>query len=305
MKVGLFVFTTADSVDPGVLARRAEELEFESFWVPEHPIIPVDFATPTVDGGPLPSIYNKILDPFVALARASATTSTIGLGTAICLVPERDPLVLAKEVATLDHLSGGRFIFGIGAGWIREETEIMGADFPHRWTQTREAVMAMKELWTKEESEYHGKYYDFPPVRSFPKPAQVPHPPILLGGDGWARGRKAGENPELARGRAPAVFRRIVEWGDGWMPGGASLDDIRVGRAILDRLAAEAGRDPASLGIMAFCPGTLFGKNEYKNREGIRDLAAAGADRVSLWLNNDTDEKAALAEMEEIARNVL
>ena len=125
---------------------------------------------------------SDIGDPFLALARASAVTKTLKLGTGICLVPEHNPLLLAKEIATLDHLSGGRFLFGIGAGWLQEETEIMGGDFAHRWSQTREAMLVMKELWTKEEAEYHGTFYNFPPVRSFPKPAQPPHPPIFLGG---------------------------------------------------------------------------------------------------------------------------
>ena len=172
MKVGIFVFETGLSLDPAILAKRAEELGFESFWVPEHPIIPLETTSPfsgTPDGS-LPEIYNRFVDPFVALARAAAVTNTIKLGTGVCLVPERNPLILAKEVATLDHFSGGRFIFGIGAGWLREETEIMGGDFDHRWAQTREAVQVMKELWTKDQAEYHGKYYDFPPVRCYPKP---------------------------------------------------------------------------------------------------------------------------------------
>ena len=131
--------------------------------------------------GVIPRVYADIVDPFIALARASAVTSTIKLGTGICLVPERNPLLLAKEVATLDMYSDGRFLFGIGAGWHREETEIMGGDFSHRWTQTREAILAMKELWTKVESEYHGEYYDFPPVYSFPRPSSARIPVSLVG----------------------------------------------------------------------------------------------------------------------------
>src|SRR5919198_5967996 len=184
MKIGVFVFQTDDVLDPAVLAKKAEELGFESFWVPEHPIIPVQTSSPYPGSsdGSIPESYSRIVDPFVALARASAATQTIKLGTGICLVPERNPLLLAKEIATLDRLSGGRFLFGIGAGWLKEETEIMGGDFAHRWTQTHDAIMAMKELWTKDEAAYHGKYYNFPAVRSFPKPAQKPHPPIFIGG---------------------------------------------------------------------------------------------------------------------------
>ena len=187
MKIGIFVFATEYSADPATLARKAEDLGFESFWVPEHPVLPVRTTSPfpaPSDDGRIPDSYNRIVDPFVALSRASAVTQTIKLGTGVCLIPERNPLLLAKEVATLDHFSGGRFIFGIGAGWLKEETEIMGGDFANRWTQTWEAILAMKELWTKEEAEYHGRFYDFPPVRSFPRPVQRPHPPVLLGSKG-------------------------------------------------------------------------------------------------------------------------
>ena len=284
MKIGIFVFQTGDSVDTAVLAKRAEELGFDSFWVPEHPIIPVNATLPSSTNldGAIPEFYSRIVDPFVALARASAVTRRINLGTAICLVPERNPLLLAKEVATLDQFSGGRFIFGIGAGWIKEELEIMGGDFPHRWTQACEAILAMKELWTKEEAEYHGKYYDFPPVRSFPKPAQVPHPPIFLGS------------------RDKNVFQRVVEWGDGWMPNHTSLDGIRRGRATLDQLAERAGRDPSSIDVMPF-----GWTGEYRDREAIMDLEEAGANGVTIWLTRDTDEGEALGELEEIARQVL
>ena len=225
MKVGIFHYlSTAYSADPALLAKRAEELGFDSLWLPEHPIFPVTTVSPFPLGGPIPPFYAEIIDPFVGLARASAVTQTLKLGTGICLVPERNPLLLAKEIATLDYFSGGRFIFGIGAGWVKEETEIMGGDFAHRWTQTHDAIMAMKALWTKEEAEYHGRYYDFPPVRSFPKPAQKPHPPIFLGSV-----------------TSPNVFKRIVAWGDGWMPVGVSLEQIKHGREALNELAAQAG----------------------------------------------------------------
>jgi probable F420-dependent oxidoreductase len=231
--------------------------------------------------GVIPGEYGRIVDPFIALARASAVTSRIKLGTGICLVPERNPLLLAKEIATLDRYSGGRFIFGIGAGWLREETEIMGADFEHRWSQTRESIEAMKQLWTQDEAEYHGRYYDFPPVKSLPKPAQSPHPPVYLGG------------------KARNVFRRVVAYGDGWMPNRTSAAEIRAGRASLDELAESAGRDPKSIEIMAFG----FG-NQFRTREEIEELADAGADRITIWLNN-TEGDAAIAEIEEIASAVL
>jgi probable F420-dependent oxidoreductase len=283
MKIGVFVFQTDDVLDPAVLAKRAEELGFESFWVPEHPIIPLRTSSPyrgSADGS-IPESYGRIVDPFIALARASAATQTIKLGTAICLVPERNPLLLAKEIATLDRFCGGRFLFGIGAGWLKEETEIMGGDFPHRWTQARESILAMKELWTKAEAEFHGKYYDFPAVRSFPKPAQQPHPPILVGGN------------------APNVLKRVVAWGNGWMPGRVSVADIRRGCATLRELAEQAGRDPMSLEVMAF-----GSAGQLRNRASIEEMEEAGARRVTIWLTQTAGE-ALLAEMEELARRVL
>jgi probable F420-dependent oxidoreductase len=283
MKVGVFFLTSDPTADPAVIAKKAEELGFASFWVPEHPIIPKHFTTgyPGSRDGRLPEGAKRIADPFVALARVSAVTSKIQLGTGICLVPERNPLLLAKEIASLDQYSGGRFLFGIGAGWLKEETEIMGGDFAHRWTQTRDAILAMKQLWTAEESEYHGKYYNFPPVLSFPKPAQRPHPPVLLGGS------------------SKYVFKRIVEWGDGWAPAMSSADQIRRGRATLNELAAQAGRDPQSIAIVAF-----GGPGQFRERGRIDELAQAGADHATIWIKSTTQAEA-LAEVEELAGAVL
>src|SRR5438309_11729367 len=162
--------------------------------------MPVHSASPAPgsSGGSIPDFYSRLVDPFVALARASAVTTRLKLGTGITLVPERNPLLLAKEIATLDYFSKGRFLFGIGAGWNKEETEIMGGDFTHRWTQTREAIEAMQALWANDAAEYHGTYYDFPLVRSFPRPVQRPHPSIFLGGS------------------ATQVFQRTGAYGDGW-----------------------------------------------------------------------------------------
>lgn len=278
--IGISTFPTDYSVDIAILARRAEEMGFESLWVPEHPIIPVETSSPWAGSpdGVIPKVYADIVDPFVALGRASAVTNTLKLGTGICLVPERNPLLLAKEVATLDMYSGGRFLFGIGAGWLKEETEIMGGDFAHRWTQTREAVLAMKSLWTEVKSEYHGNYYDFPPVYSFPRSAQRPHPPVLLGG--------------MARN----VFRRIVRWGDGWMPNRVTPDDISAGRRTLNELAEEAGRDPASISISVF--------GQPADRALVEELISAGADRVMIRVET-ADEDATNAQLDEIAEAVL
>ena len=282
MEIGIFILETNSSRDPAVLAKRAEELGFESFWVAEVPIIPAKTAPyPGSREAKLPETYHHVPDPFVALARASGATSTIKLGTGICLVPDHNPLLLAKQVATLDHLSGGRFIFGIGAGSQKEEIEIMGGDFPHRWTQARDAVLAMKELWTKEEAEYHGICYDFPAVRSFPKPAQKPHPPVFLGG------------------KARNVFKRVVEWGDGWMPNRISSNEIRQGRETLNNLAQKAGRDPKSIKVLAF---GITG--QFRDRESIKDFENAGADQVTIWLD-DAAGSQPVREIEELARQVL
>ena len=282
MNIGISTFPTDYSTDIALLARWAEEMGFESLWVPEHPIIPVETSSPwpgSADGA-IPKAYADIVDPFVALGRASAVTSTIKLGTGICLVPERNPLLLAKEVATLDMYSSGRFLFGIGAGWLKEETEIMGGDFPHRWTQTREAILAMKSLWTEVESEYHGRYYDFPPVYSFPRSVQRPHPPVYLGG--------------MARN----AFKRVVEWGDGWMPNRVTPDEIRAGRRKLDKLAAEAGRDPASIAISVF--------GQPADRDLISQFFDAGADRVMVPVETaHADEDAAFEQLSRIAEVVL
>ena len=280
MKIGVNVFVTSESLDVALIAAKVEELGFESLWIPEHPIMPVH-TTSIYDGtddGSIPEGMTYMPDPFIGLARASAVTRTIKLGTGVCLVPERNPLLLAKETATLDHFSGGRFLFGIGAGWLKEETEIMGGNFAHRWSHTREAVLAMKELWTKDESEYHGEYVDFPPVRCFPKPAQKPHPPVYLGG------------------YSKNVFKRIVAWGDGWIPTRVSPEQVRSGRDALDDLAAEMGRDPKSIEISVF--------SRPSDPDLLRRFEEAGADRVTVRLPITVGEEA-LAALEQIAEQVL
>jgi probable F420-dependent oxidoreductase len=256
MNVGVSVPLPAYHVDVAPMARTAEALGFESFWCAEHPFIPVHTTSrfPGAEDGIIPESYSHFIDPFVALARASGVTQTMKLGTGIVLVPERHPLLLAKEISTLDVFSGGRFLFGVGAGWLREETQIMGGDFDHRWSQVRESILAMKELWTKTEAEFHGKYYDFPPVRSYPKPAQKPHPPVILGG------------------HAKTVLERVVAWGDGWLPNRTTPEQLRESRLTLDRLAKDAGRDPASI--------TISVHGQPADRDLIRRFHDAGATRV-------------------------
>ena len=255
MSVGVSTPLPAYTVDPAFMARKAEELGFESLWYAEHPAVPVHSDSPfPATGGEIPWTYSHFTDPYIALARASGATSTIKLGTGITLVPERNPLLLAKEIASLDRFSGGRFLFGIGTGWLREETEIFGGDFEHRWTQTREALEVMKELWTKDEAEYHGKYYNFPPVKSYPKPAQQPHPPIIIGG--------------LARN----VLRRIVSHGDGWLPNRITPAEVEDSRKRLDAMAEEVGRDPKSITISVY--------GQPAENDLVQSYLNAGADRV-------------------------
>ena len=281
MNVGVSVPLPAYLVDVGAMARTAEQVGFESFWCAEHPFVPVHTTSrfPGSADGVIPESYSHFVDPFVALARASGTTERIRLGTGIVLVPERHPLLLAKEVSTLDHFSGGRFLLGIGAGWLREETEIMGGDFDHRWTQTRESILAMKELWTKPEAEFHGRYYQFPPVRSYPKPAQRPHPPVLLGGS------------------AKNVLQRVVAWGDGWLPNRVTPEQVGESRATLDRLATDAGRDPTTLTI------SIYG--QPADRDLIRRFHDAGATRVIVRPPTVKTDGEMAAELTRIAEAVL
>ena len=279
MNIGTSIPLPAYTIDPAFMAKKAEDLGFESIWYAEHPVLPVQSASQFPSGGPIPESYAHFTDPYIALSRASGVTTNIKLGTGITLVPERNPLLLAKEIATLDRFSGGRFLFGIGAGWNREETELMGGDFDHRWTQVRESVDVMKELWTKDEAEFHGKYYDFPPVKCNPKPLQSPHPPIILGG--------ASRN----------VLRRIATWADGWLPLRISPEELETSRNILDSLAGEIGRDPSEITI------TAYGQNP--DRTLIRSLFDAGADRVVIRPEHVDTESEMGQQLENIANEVM
>lgn len=255
MKVGVGIFPTDYSISPVELAKAAEDLGFESFWVPEHTHIPV--AEPNYPGGqPVPKQYSHTLDPFVALGAVAAATSSILIATGICLVIERDPIITAKEVATLDHLSNGRFLFGIGAGWNRTEMRHHGTDPSTRFQLLDERVEAMKVLWSEDEAEYHGTYVDFDPSWCWPKPVQTPHPPVLMGGN------------------APATLERVVRLCDGWMPNARSARVLAPRIAELQQLAAAAGRDPI--------PVTSFGARP--DREVFEEAAEAGIDRCVCWM---------------------
>ena len=280
MSVGVSTPLPAYTVDPAFMAKKAEELGFESIWYAEHPAVPVKSDSPfPATGGEIPWTYSHFTDPYIALARASGATTTIKLGTGITLVPERNPLLLAKEIATLDRFSGGRFLFGIGTGWLREETEIFGGDFEHRWTQTREALEVMKELWTKDEAEYHGKYFNFPPVKSYPKPAQQPHPPIIIGG--------------MARN----VLRRIVSHADGWLPNRVTPTEVEDSRRRLDAMAAEVGRDPKSITISVY--------GQPADGDVVRSYLNAGADRVVVRPDHVANEYEMGKQLERMAEAVL
>ncbi len=254
MNFGIFMFATDYAIRIDELARAAEERGFESLWVPEHTHIPKSRKSPWPGGPNLPKEYWHTHDPFVALATAAAVTTRLKVGTGICLVIERDPIMLAKEVASLDFLSKGRFIFGIGGGWNAEEMENHGTDFKKRWRVLRERILGMKEIWTKDEPEFHGEFVSFPPIWSYPKPVQKPHPPILLGVN------------------TPNGRQRAVEYCDGWLPLGGRAGDLAAGIADLRRRAEQAGRDPRSIPVSLYAA---------KPEEGaLREYEKAGVERA-------------------------
>ncbi|MBI4608255.1 MAG: LLM class F420-dependent oxidoreductase [Candidatus Rokubacteria bacterium] len=265
MKFGVAIFDTDYTIRIDELARAAEERGFESLWVPEHTHIPKSRRSPWPGGPNLPKEYWHTHDPFVALAVAAAVTTRLKLGTGICLVIERDPITLAKEVASLDFLSSGRFIFGIGGGWNAEEMENHGTDFRKRWRVLRERILAMKEIWTKDEPEFHGEFVNFAPIWSFPKPVQKPHPPILLGVN------------------TPNARQRVVEYCDGWLPLPARAGDLAQGIADLRQRAEKAGRDPQSISVSVYAA---------KPEEGaVREYEKAGAERTVFMLPSPDRDK--------------
>jgi probable F420-dependent oxidoreductase len=257
MDIGLAHFLTDYGMQPAELGRKVEERGFESLMLPEHTHIPVSRDTPYPGGGELPREYSHTLDPFAALAAIAAVTERIKIGTGVCLIIQRDPIVTAKEVASVDRISGGRFLFGVGAGWNREEMENHGTDYRTRFTRMRESVEAMKAIWTEDEAEYHGKIVDFDPIWCWPKPAQRPHPPVLVGGLG------------------EKVLDRVVAYGDEWIPNRVkSPEELGERIAELQRRAEAAGR--------GHIPVTVFGaKSEARLLERLRD---AGVTRSLFYL---------------------
>ncbi|WP_225993885.1 LLM class F420-dependent oxidoreductase [Actinomadura rudentiformis] len=258
MEFGVSTFVTDDGIGPVALGRALEERGFSSLFLAEHTHIPAKRESPWPGGAELPRHYYRTYDPFVALSAAAAVTERLRLGTGIALVVQRDPIILAKEVASLDRVSGGRAVLGVGAGWNREEMRNHGTDPKTRMRLLRERVLAVKELWTKDQAEFHGEFVDFDPVFSYPKPVQEPHPPVMIGGSG------------------PTTFDRVIEFGDGWMPihgrGTADLAGQITG------LRERAGR-PVPVTLFAVVP----------KPEIIAELEAAGVDEVLFNLPTETE----------------
>jgi probable F420-dependent oxidoreductase len=262
MNFGVAIFPTESVQPPGEIARMAEQRGFECLLFPEHTHIPASRESAWPGGDELPSWYSRTFDPFVACAAAAAATERLLIGTGICLVIERDPIVTAKEVASVDVLSGGRFLFGVGAGWNVEEMRNHGTEASRRFGVMRERVEAMKAIWTQEEASYSGRYVGFERIWSWPKPAQKPHPPVLVGGNG-------------AR-----VLDRVLAFGDEWMPNRMSDEDLRARIAELGDRASEAGRERIPVTVVGSPP-------EAKRIDAVRE---AGADRVVFWLPQESPD---------------
>ena len=240
MQIGGAMFFTDYSMDPGEFACALEARGFDSLWAPEHSHIPASRATPFPQGGDLPKKYYDVMDPFVTLSAAAAVTTKLKVATGICLVVQRDPIQTAKSVASIDQISGGRFLFGVGAGWNAEEMADHGTEFKTRFSLLRERIAAMKAIWTEGKPEYHGRFVDFPPMLTWPKPKQQPHPPVIIGGD------------------FPHGARRALEYGNGWIPHRSrkQYGDVAEFMPRFRQMAAEADRDPTTV------PVTIYGVTE-------------------------------------------
>ena len=262
MKIGVLAFLTEQSGNPGAIAHEAEYLGFESFWVAEHMVMPSQYSVhyPRSADGKVPEFYAHLIDPFIALAIAAHATSHIRIGTAICLLPERNVIETAKAAACVDLYSGGRLSFGIGAGWFPEEARIMGVDFSRRWRHLRESVEALRSLWSQDNVSYEGEIVKFPSVRLYPRPLQKPGPPILLGA----------HDPKYA-------LRRVARYADGWCPGGLSVEKARESIPQIRKIARdEYGRDPDKLEFSVM----LMGASDGPSTDLMKQYADAGVTRL-------------------------
>ncbi|GAA4614673.1 LLM class F420-dependent oxidoreductase [Actinoallomurus liliacearum] len=274
MKFGVATFVTDEGIAPADLGRVLEERGFESLFVAEHTHIPVNLESQWPEGDELPRKYYRTLDPFVVLTSAAEATERLLVGTGILLLVERDPIVTAKEIASLDRVSAGRVVVGVGAGWNREEMRDHGTDPRTRVELLRERILAMREIWTRDEAEFHGRFVNFDPIYCWPKPVQRPHPPILVGGSG------------------PTTLDRVLEYGDGWMPTyGLGTDEIARRTAELEQRATEAGRGHLPVSVYAV----------PADREVVARLAEAGVERALFDLPTAPAEETRRA-LDEFAR---
>jgi probable F420-dependent oxidoreductase len=267
MKFGISTFVTDEGIAPGALASAIEERGFDSLFIAEHTHIPLSRKSPWPRGGELPRKYYRTLDPFITLTAAATATEHLLLGTGVALIVERDPIITAKEVASLDLVSGGRMIFGIGAGWNREEMENHGTDPSTRGELMNERIRAMIEIWTKDKPEFHGQYVNFDPIGAWPKPVQMPYPPIYVGGGSRA-------------------FDRIAQFGDAWLANGLPPDKVKP---MLGELREAAGRD---------VPVTVF--NAFSEPEDLEAYAQLDVERVLLGLPT-LSESETLHRLDELA----
>jgi probable F420-dependent oxidoreductase len=276
LKFGVSMFFTDSSISPGDLGRALEQRGFESVWAPEHSHIPLSRKTPFPGGGDLPKKYYDAMDPFITLTAAAMATKSLRVGTGVCLVQQRDPIQAAKLVASIDNVSNGRFLFGIGNGWNQDEMENHGTEFKSRHKRARENVEAMKEIWTKSKAEYHGEFVNFDPMMAWPKPVQKPHPPVIVGG------------------AFPYSARRAIRYGDGWIPQAARGGYKEIADMFPDfrKMCADAGRDPASIAITVWFP-----RREPDLMKRYQDL---GVERVVFNVESEPEAKV-LPELDAIA----
>jgi probable F420-dependent oxidoreductase len=301
MKLGFSANLLWNGVPITELAPHAEALGFESMWTGEHIAIPVEIANPVRHGTPLPDNYRHMPDPFIWFAAAAAVTKRIRFGLDVCLVAQRNPLVLAKEAACLDQVSNGRLMFGVGAGWIEEEAPIFGYAFKDRARRAYEHVRALKTLWTEEQPSFQGEFVNFPKVYSYPKPVQRPHPPILIGA--------GNHNTDNRR-----VLERVAELGDGWVPAFLSPQQMRDQLGMLKDLCAARGRDFGALDITLLVPAITLGVGERPSffaheanprpaSELIAEYEEAGVGRIIVGLP-DLEAAKAMKILEEAARGL-